>query len=173
MITPDQEKWLAHLQDDNCTVILPHDPKAAEKFERIKKLIASLIGSSVPVHHCGASSMGISGQGELDIYIPVSAEKFDSMLIPLEDIFGKPGSVYALDRARFVTRIDGAKAEIFLVNEKGRSWTDGCRFEGYLKSHPDALAAYAKMKEEGNGLSTQAYYRRKTEFINGILSKAA
>lgn len=63
--------------------------------------------------------------------------------------------------------------ELFVINKEDKGWTDSCIFEDYLKSHPEALEAYKVLKEEGAGLSTQEYYRRKTEFINEILEKAA
>jgi GrpB-like predicted nucleotidyltransferase (UPF0157 family) len=123
------------------------------------------------VEHRGATSLGISGQGELDVYIPVSAEKFDSLLIPLAKEFGKAGSIYPRERARFVTYVDETKVEIFVINEKGKSWKDGCAFENYLKTHQKYLKAYEKLKEDARGLSTRTYYRKKIEFINGILHK--
>jgi len=37
MLTPDQEKWLTHLSDDNATEIYPFDKNVNKKFEKIKK----------------------------------------------------------------------------------------------------------------------------------------
>ena len=172
MIRPEQETWLAHLDDTNHTDIVAYDPSVLNKFERIKEGIQSVLGTKREVVHRGATSLGISGQGELDIYILVKAEEFNFLLKQLEGLFGKPGSVYPLERARFVTVIDGTKAEVFIVGEESKSWTDGNRFENYLRKHPMALSKYAELKESGRGLSTRAYYRRKIEFINSILEKA-
>jgi GrpB-like predicted nucleotidyltransferase (UPF0157 family) len=172
MLTPEQEKWLSHLQDHNKTEIYPFDKGAGKKFEKIKNKIHSLLGEATRVEHRGATSLGISGQGELDVYIPVSADRFDSLLPLLEKLFGKPGSIYPLERARFVTEVDDTKVEVFVINEKGKSWIDGCTFENYLKTHSKDLKAYEKLKEDARGLSTRAYYRKKTEFINKILFKA-
>lgn len=171
MITPEQEKWLSHLDDSDSVKIYPFDPTSAEKFEKVKKQTQRLLGEDVNVKHRGATSLGISGQGELDIYIPIAEEKFDEFVSLVEKLFGKPGSIYPLERARFVTYIDNTKAEVFVINEKCAGWLDGCKFENYLKENPDALDSYQKLKEEGRGLSTQAYYRRKIEFINDILDK--
>jgi GrpB-like predicted nucleotidyltransferase (UPF0157 family) len=171
MLTPEQEKWIAHLRDDNKTEIYPFDKDSGKKFQKVKNRILSLLGGNVRVEHRGASSLGISGQGELDIYVPVPADKFDLMVASLENIFGKPGSIYPLERARFVTDVDGTKAEVFVVNEKGKSWVDGCMFENYLKTHLESLKVYEQLKESARGLSTRAYYRKKTEFINEILEK--
>jgi GrpB-like predicted nucleotidyltransferase (UPF0157 family) len=172
MLSPEQQKWIDHLQDDNKTKITPYDPDSEQKFEEVKKKILSHLGEGIEVVHRGATSLKISGQGELDIYIPVAAEQFDTLLNPLEKLFGKPGSVYPLDRARFVTYMGETKAEVFLINEKSKSWINGVIFENYLRTHPLALDAYRKLKEDGSGLSTREYYRQKIEFINDILEKA-
>ena len=80
------------------------------------------------------------------------------------------GSHYPLERARFVTVEAGKHVDIFLINASSRGWRDGVQFEAYLKSHPAALERYCLLKEAGAGLSTRAYYRRKIEFINEILT---
>ncbi len=171
MVTPEQEIWLTHLSNTNSTKIYPFDPSSSKKFEKLKEQIQILIGTDIGVVHRGSTSLGISDQGELDVYIPVAPEKFDSLLTSIERLFGKPTSLYPLERARFVTSVDGTKAEVFVINIEGRGWIDGCRFEKYLKENAEALEAYRKLKEDGQGLSTREYYRRKIEFLNDILSK--
>jgi GrpB-like predicted nucleotidyltransferase (UPF0157 family) len=171
MITPEQEKWLLHLSDTDVVKIYPADPKANEKFEKIKQQIQSVLGKNINVLHKGATSLGISGQGELDIYIPVSAKDFDSMVNSVANIFDKPKSFYPLERARFITFIDNTKAEIFVINENGKDWVNSCKFENFLQKNPETLEAYKILKEKGQGLSTRTYYLRKIEFINDILAK--
>jgi GrpB-like predicted nucleotidyltransferase (UPF0157 family) len=71
-----------------------------------------------------------------------------------------------------VTSVDGKHIDVFLMKEESSSWQDGTKFEKYLLAHPEALEAYRVLKEEGNGLTTREYYRRKVEYINEILEKA-
>lgn len=80
MITPEQEKWLSHLNNTNSTKVYPYDPSSERKFEVIKERVQKVLGSGFEVVHKGASSLGISGQGELDIYVPVEAGDFDKAL---------------------------------------------------------------------------------------------
>jgi len=171
MLTPEQEKWINHLPDDNAVGIRCYDPHAREIFCRLEKRIRFEIGENIRIELRGSTKLGISGQGELDIYIPVPPDSFDRMLGRMENTLGAPGSIYSLRRARFVVYSEGTKAEIFLINDKSDDWTRCLKFEGYLETHPEALAAYEKMKLGGNGLSTREYYRRKNEFINEILAK--
>lgn len=170
MLTKDQEKWINHLSATDKIKITPYNPKTKEVFEKIKKEIQKVFGA-VDVFHRGATSLGISGQGEIDCYVPVAENDFNKYLEKMIKYFGPAGSIYSLDRARFVKYIDGIKIEMFIINKTGDGWLNGLRFEGYLMKHPEALEAYKKLKENSDGLSVQEYYRRKTEFLNDILAK--
>lgn len=169
MLREDQKKWIDHLSDDSKIKIVPFDLSSQKKFEKVKLLIQSKLGNEIQIEHRGATSLGISGQDEIDIYIPVLSEEFNKYINPLTELFGEPRSHYALERARFVTFENGKHIDVFLINKEGVGWIEGLKFENYLKGHPQALEEYRKLKESGNGLSTREYYRRKIEFINDIL----
>jgi len=168
MLTPEQEKWVGHLNTTGRVEIFPYDEKTPEKFEQIKSQIQSVIGN-VEVLHRGASSLGISGQKEIDVYIPITAEQIVEYTPKMEAVFGKPHSVYPNERTKFFAIIDGTKIEIMLTNKDHPSWINGERFMNCLKENPEALERYRKLKEECAGLNNQQYYRRKIEFINEIL----
>lgn len=170
MLTLKQKKWIDHLSESNKIVIKPYDSTAPEKFEKVKARIQKVLGEKIKVEHCGATALKISGQDEIDIYIPVSPKDFGKLLIPLEKFFGEPKSLYPLERARFVTIEGGKRVDIFLINKDDDDWKNGVRFETYLKTHSKALDEYRKLKENGNGLSVREYYRRKINFINKILT---
>jgi GrpB-like predicted nucleotidyltransferase (UPF0157 family) len=172
MLSPEQEIWINHLSDSDRINIFPFDNTAEEKFQVVKEIIREALGKSIPVVHRGASSLGISGQDEIDVYIPVPPDAFNSLIDPLTELFGKPGSHYPMERTKFVTFVEDKEITVFLINEESGSWIDGVRFETYLHTHPDALDQYRLLKEDGEGLSVREYYRRKTEFINEILAIA-
>lgn len=172
MLTRDQKNWLNHLSNNPGEVrIIPFDPTSQEKFEKIKALIQSKLGESARVEHRGASSLGISGQDEIDVYIPVSPNQFDSTVAMIVELFGEPRSQYPLERIRFKALESGKKIDLFVINENSSDWINSLKFEHYLKTHSEALDEYEKLKEAGNGLGSQEYYRRKIEFINNILNK--
>lgn len=172
MITADQKKWIAHLSNTDKIIIVPFDPTAEEKYQKVKQTVQEALGKNISVVHRGASSLGISGQDEIDIYIPVPSSQFDLFIEPIKKIFGEPKSLYPLERARFVTEVDGKHIDVFLINNECEGWINGLKFEEYLKSHTEALEEYRKLKEDGSGLSGQEYYRRKIEFFNKIIKKA-
>jgi len=88
-------------------------------FDKIKKDLIDNIGN-VRVSLRGSTLLGISGQGEVDLYIPVAKKNFNSCLKKLTKYLGNPGSVYELRRVRFVKYIDDIKVEIFLINKNSR-----------------------------------------------------
>jgi len=168
MLTEEQEKWVSHLSDKAEIKIFPYNPKTREVFKKIKNKIKDFLGD-IEVLHCGSTGLEILGQGEIDLYIPVLEKHFNNYLEKLVEHFGKPGSVYSLERVRFVKYIDGIKIEIFLINKENNDWKNIVKFESCLKKNPEALEEYKNIKKESNGLTVQNYYRKKIEFINKIL----
>lgn len=169
MLTNEQEKWIYHLSDADVVTVIPFDLAAEEKFQSVKEKIRKGLGNDVAVEHHGATSLGISGQDEIDVYLPVSQDGFESLVQSLKTIFGEPRSYYPSKRARFVTTEEGKHIDIFPVNEGSDDWKNLVKFENILRNNPTKLEEYRKLKESGNGLSTREYYRRKLEFINEIL----
>lgn len=144
----------------------------SEIFLKIKDKIQCNFGNKTRVEHRGASSLGISGQDEIDVYVPIPPSEFDSYIPKMFKIFGKPRSMYPLERVRFGEEVDGKKIDLFLINEEHDDWKNRCKFENYLKTHPKDLERYKKLKEEMNGFSVKDYYTIKNEFINEILEMA-
>jgi len=172
MLSKKQQDWLNHLSTEKKITILPYDSRVNEIFLKIKDKIQDNLGKDTRVEHRGASSLGISGQDEIDVYVPVPPSEFDSYIPKISKVFGEPRSLYPLERVRFSEEIDGKKIDLFLINEEHEDWLKGVKFENYLKSHTKDLEKYKKLKEEMDGFSVKDYYTRKNKFINEILKKA-
>lgn len=169
MITPEQQQWLDHLSDTDTVQVVPYDTNAPRKFSQIKQRLRESLGDEFEIVHRGASALGISGQGELDVYIPTLPEAFVPTIELVAKKLGRPRSVYPFQRARFVTAVERTKVEVFVINVQSQDWIDGLYFETFLKNHPTYLEDYRLLKEEAAGQSTREYYRRKLEFINDIV----
>lgn len=170
MLTPIQQKWVENLNDLDHVKIIPFDVTAQEKFEKVKLKILAELGKETVYVHSGATSLGISGQDEIDTYIPIDVKLFDAYIEKLSKIFGPPRKIYPKDRAHFKVYEEGKRVDIYLINKDAPSWTEGVKFNNYLKTHPDQLEKYRILKESAAGLSTREYYRKKLEFINEIMS---
>lgn len=170
MLTKEQQKWLDHLSDTKKIAIVPYNPKTKEVFKIIKAELIKILGK-VQILHRGSTALKISGQGEIDLYIPVNKKDFDNYVRKLSKYFGEPGSLYKLERARFVKYIDNIKIEIFVINKNNSGWKTSVKFEKYLKGNPQTLAEYERLKSKANGQSIRKYYTLKTIFINKILNR--
>lgn len=171
MLTDKDLEWLNHLSDTNQVKIIPYNPKVKEIFAKQKKEIQQTLGQGVSVQHRGATNLGISGKGDIDIYIPTSKDQFDIYLNQLKSLLGEPGSLYSYERVRWNREDEGFEIEIFLMNKDHPAWLKSVAFEDYLLSHSEELEKYRKLKENAEGVSTREYYKRKIEFINDILER--
>lgn len=171
MITKDQQEWLDHLSDIDLIKIVPYDKNSLAIFNKVKKHIIKALGDNIKVLHRGASYLEISGQDEIDIYVPVSPSDFDNTVERMTKAFSKPRSLYSLIRARF--RLDGFNkhVDVFVINKEDKNWIDSEKFTNYLTNNPEALEKYRLLKEDGSGIPVRKYYTRKIEFINETLSK--
>lgn len=172
MLTPDQEKWIDQLSDQELVVIQPFDPTSPEKFAAVKCKIQAVLGSEAKVVHRGATSLRISGQNEIDVYVPVPLEQFDTLIPIMTAAFGNPRKFFPNDRARFVIYEEGKRVDVFLINQNSSGWINGIKFENYLRNHPIILEQYRILKETGHGLTMKEYYQRKTAFFNEIVAMA-
>ena len=158
------------IPDDNKIEFHPYDSTVPDKFKKIKIQIQTALGKNAKIELHGAAGLKISGQKELDVYIPVSLVAFDDCVNKIKLVFGNPRSSYFPKRVRFEGHIKDTKAEIFVINQDCDQWTNYLQFENFLLANPVFLKKYEKLKQSCIGLSTREYYRRKIEFINKILS---
>jgi len=171
MLTPEQQKWIDARSDEKTISIVPYDPKTEELLARVTEKVYSVLGREAVVEHCGASSLGISGQDEIDVSIVAREDQFEDYIAKLETIFGPVRARYP-DRARFEVREEGKKIDLKIVDVDHPNYAAGKAFEKYLSSHPTDLERYRILKESLNGATVKEYYRQKIEFINDILTKA-
>ena len=168
MLSNEQKKWLDHLNDTDKINIIPYDPKTKIIFNVIKKDLLKILGNT-RMSHRGSTALKIFGQGEVDLYIPVSEKYFNKYLKKLINSLGQPKSLYTFKRVRFVKYLDNIKVEIFLINKNDNNWKQIIKFEKYLKQNLEALKKYERIKINANGLSTKKYYTAKLTFLNQIL----
>lgn len=170
MITSEQEEWINSLSDRKVNIV-PYDDIAERLFNEVKVEIHNLLGPEVKVEHVGSSSLGISGQDEIDVSIVTNRDKFDEYISKLETIFGPVQAKYDY-RVRFKAKRESKKIDLKIIDVNHPNYVEGKLFEDYLKNNPEELERYRILKEESDGQTVKEYYRRKIEFINEILLKA-
>ena len=169
MLSQEQQAWLNKLSDTDAVRIAPYDPRAREVFQQQAAALREVLGAEAVILHKGASAWGISGKGDVDIYIPVAAEQFDATVEQLKPLLGEPASRYPLRRVRWRRLAHDIEVEIFVANQSAAFYQDSLLFWGHVETHPATLAAYEQVKAEAAGLSTRAYYTRKAIFITKIV----
>jgi len=170
MLTKKQEEWINGLGDKPIHVF-PYDDRTERLYSVVEEKIKGILGEEIMVEHCGASSLGISGQDEIDVSIVTVSEKFIEYAMKLEETVGPIASWYE-DRVRFKVEVEGKKIDLKLVDKNHPNYNQSKIFEAYLRNNPADLERYRILKEECNRLSTKEYYQKKIEFINEILLKA-
>src|SRR2546423_11533243 len=89
MLTDAEERYLLTIPEDKNLSIIPYDDKLAI----IAKSLISKVKDKVPeieVLFIGASRLGISGQGDIDLDALSSVDNFKRYLPTLKQIFGDP-----------------------------------------------------------------------------------
>ena len=69
MLTENQKKYLKTIPADKIIKIVPFDPKTRDIVKSIRQKINNDAGIKLGVNFMGASALGISGQGDIELYI--------------------------------------------------------------------------------------------------------
>ena len=165
MLSSDNISWLKRLSNQERIQIVPYNPRTKTIFDVERKYIRSILGNRVRIVHRGATSLKISGQVAVVFNIPFSLKDFDPYLSKLITVYGKPGSLYPTERAKFNIVRSSIPVEIILINTATDAWTKGLAFEHYLKSHPKELNAYRDLKEKCDGVDLREYYTKKLSLL--------
>ncbi len=169
MLTEDEKDFLARIPDDKIVKVMSLDPHTNDVAEDI---IASIRAEypDVKAVHMGATGLGISGQGDVDIYVLANRGKFSSFLPGLVDLFGKPTKEKP-DSITWEFLEDGFQVTVYLANANSEAMRRQLVVFNTLKSNPVLLQEYAVLKESMSGKSYREYQRVKYEFYHRILEK--
>lgn len=167
MLTPNQEKYLLTIPEDKRVEIKPYDPKLGETADEIIKPIKE-IGKNLEVMLMGAAGLGISGQGDLDIYFLAKAEDFEEYLPKLIELFGEPKSQREVSIAwEFVG--DNIPVELYLTDPRTETMQEQVAVFVMLKHDKSLLKKYENLKQAFDGKSFREYQKAKYEFYNKLL----
>lgn len=168
MLTQDQKKYLEKIPADKKVVVKPYDPKTPEIVAELVDKIHS-VEPDLEVVHLGASSLGISGQGDIDLSVLRPKESFAEHKEKLKKVLGEPVSGIGLVEWRFEKA--GHDISIYLADPGDPSTARQLKVQQILKNNPTLLKEYEELKESAAKLSYREYQRQKYEFYNKILTK--
>ncbi|MDO8488231.1 MAG: GrpB family protein [bacterium] len=167
MLNQGEINFLSKIPSDKIVKILPYDPRVKETASEIIKSICQRY-PDLKVIYLGASSLGISGQGDLDIYCLASTDTIPNYLDGLIELFGQPKSSRP-DSFSWKFQKDGFDGELYLTDPDTESMGRQIKIYEELRRNPEILLEYEQLKQGLNGKSFKEYQEKKYEFYHRII----
>lgn len=169
MLTSDEIDYLNKIPADKKVSIRPFNSKVSSIAESIVRSVVQIY-PGLEVKHMGASSLGISGQNDVDVYAFSDPEYFDKYLPGLNKIFGKPPHKHETF-CEWKFKKDKLDVEFYLTEKNSKTMQKQIKIFEILKDNIDLLKEYEDLKSSMNGKSFKEYQKKKYEFYHKILGE--
>ena len=166
MLTQDEKNYLEKIPTDKKVVVQPYDPKTPAIAKEFIKLIHS-VDPDLIVIHLGASSLGISGQGDIDLSILCPRSNFETYQDKLSKVLGSNTQGVSVVEWHFER--NEHEVTIYLADPDEPSTARQIKVQKILEENCDLLKEYEDLKEKTALLGYREYQRQKYEFYNRIL----
>lgn len=147
--------------------------KSCEKlFFWYKSQIETLVPSAV-VEHIGASSIPMAvSKGDLDIFVGVADAELESTVVVLTKL-GFQEKVDTLRTSELCMLESTSDNDVALqVVAKGSEFECFLEFRDKLRANTLLVQQYNELKMACEGLSQEAYRKRKSAFVEHVLTQA-
>lgn len=170
-------------------IVEDYDPRWAEDFQILRRLLAAAVGQLlVSIEHVGSTSVpGLAAKPILDVDIVVPdrsvGAQVTAALVPLgyqsQGDLGIPGREalqYTAGAASGAATASPLPAHhLYVVLETSDAWENHWRLRDYLRRHPEAVAAYGRLKKKLAAAyphDIEAYIAGKTPLLAELLLQA-
>ena len=143
MLTLDEKTFLSKIPADKKVKFIPYDNKTLKIANKFIFKIKNVLPDA-DVRFLGASALGISGQGDIDIYVLTSPDKYSRYLSKLKHIFGEPLTGTSLIEWRL--KVNRHEVSIYLDDPNKLSMQKQIRVFSLLKNNKKLLKEYEKIK---------------------------
>lgn len=161
-------------------VVLPYDEQWKHDFLQIKAELTSILGQlAIEIEHVGSTSVqGLSAKPIIDIDVVIKDYSgLENVISALGKIgYQHEGNLGIVGREAF--KYDGKehlrKHHLYVCSEDSPELKRHIAFRDYLKTHPDAVREYSRIKEEGAALypdDIERYIEHKSPFIEKIYAE--
>lgn len=158
-------------------VVMPYDEEWKQRFQNIRAELEMCLGElALRIEHVGSTSVEeLSAKPVIDIDIVISGyQVFSRVVSALEKAgYHHEGDLEIPGREAF--KYDGKehlmKHHLYVCPEDSAELKRHITFRDYLRSHPDAVREYGRIKEEGAMLypyDIDGYIAHKSPFIERI-----
>lgn len=166
--------------DAKHVVVFLYDEQWKQDFLKIKDELTSALGQlAKEIEHVGSTSVeGLSAKPIIDIDVVIKDYTvFDEVVSALGTIgYRHEGDLGIAGREAF--KYDGKdhlrKHHLYVCPEDSPELKRHIAFRDYLRTHPDAVREYSRIKEEGAKLypyDIERYIEHKSPFIEKIYAK--
>jgi len=169
MLSWDEEDYLNKIPEDKVVKIFPYSKEIEGIVEEITNKISSVL-PKLKVKHMGASSLKMSGQGDVDIYIFSNQKDFDKYKPVLVRIFGNPKSE-KYDSIAWKFEDKNHEVELYLTDPTSIPMQRQMKVFEILRDDLILRKEYEELKANMNGKTFKEYQRKKYEFYHKILDK--
>lgn len=167
MLTKEEDNYLQKIPKDKKVKIRPYDQKIEEIADTIINPIKTLF-PDLDILHMGASGLGISGQGDLDIYAFARPEDFDQYSNGIKQSLGEPKNSKG-DSIAWELSKGGYEVEFYLTDPNSEAMKRQIAVFNKLRQESKLLEEYRVLKESFNGKGFRDYQKAKYEFYHKIL----
>ncbi len=136
-------------------IVLPYDPEWKNDFDEIKQEIVNAIGDLIVcIEHVGSTSVeGLSAKPIIDIDVVISDYSvFDSIVSKLSAIgYIHEGDLGIKDREvfKYSDKPHLRKHHLYVCPQNSKELLRHITFRDFLRSNPEAVKKYSKVKETG------------------------
>ena len=157
-------------------VVLPYDENWANDFEAIKAEVSAALGkTALAVEHVGSTSVkGLSAKPIIDLDIVVKTNEIQKTI----DLLAKIGYIHEGNlgiAGREAFHYEGKEHlrqhHLYVCPQDSPELKRHIAFRDYLRSHPDAVREYSRIKEEAAALypyDIDKYIKHKSPVIEQI-----
>ena len=161
-------------------IVVPYDPDWPRRFDLERAVLATIFaGSEADIRHVGSTAVhGLGAKPVIDVMIGVSQlVEAENCIAALEAAGYEYVQKYEreLPERRYFRkpRLGPSAYHLHCVVKGGEFWVRHLAFRDYLRTHPDAAAAYYELKRAlAVRVSKADYTEAKSPFIEGILEAA-
>ena len=160
--------------------VVPYDPEWKTEFLKIKSMISYCVGDLIiGVEHVGSTAVeGLASKPIIDIDVVIdSYDIFPAVKERLSNIgFEHKGNLGIEGREAFKRAFidDFMPYHMYVCPEDGRGYLEHIAFRDYLRTHPEDMKAYGKLKTrlaEQFRTDITGYMDGKHEFVQNIVKK--
>ena len=158
-------------------VVLPYDPRWALDFQIIRDLIREALGPlALGVEHVGSTSVrGLSAKPIIDLDVIIRDNTLlNDVIAALRKIgYEYEGDLGIAGREAFKYTGQGnlPAHHLYVCPKDSAELKRHLAFRNHLRTHPEAVREYSRIKEEGAALypyDIEKYIEHKTPFIEAI-----